>query len=133
MTLVSDLWKSFRGLPTWVQIWMVLILVPVNAASIRFLAEPSAGVIALLAIGGMVPNIFIMIGDRRFTNRMAVPHVILWIPLVVFIGYLLFVSDADLSSTYATYLKALLIVNLISLSFDIPETMEWYRTRHRPS
>jgi len=133
MTLVSDLWKSFRGLPTWVQIWMVLILVPVNVVSVRFLGQPSAGLIALLAIGGMVPNIVIMIADRGFTNRMAVPHVILWIPLVGFIAYLLFVSDADLSATYATYLKALLIVNLISLTFDIPETMEWYRTRNRPS
>lgn len=133
MTLISDLWNSFRGLPTWVQIWMVLILVPVNVVSVRFLGEPSAGLVALLAIGGMLPNLVIMIADRGFTNKMAVPHVILWTPLVGFIAYLLFVAKPDLSAIYATYLTGLLIVNLISLTFDIPETLEWYRTRNRPS
>lgn len=129
MSVLSDIWKSFLGLPNWVKIWMVLILVPVNAVSARFIADPWAWSIAALAFAGMIPNMFILITDRGFTNRMAVPHVIFWIPLVLIIAYLLFLSGLVLPSAYALYLKLLLVINIISLGFDIPETRAWYRSR----
>lgn len=129
MSLFSDIWKSFLELPTWVKIWMVLILVPVNAASARFIGDPWPWLIAALAFAGMIPNVFIMISDRGFTNRMAVPHVIFWIPLVLILAYLLFFSEIILPSAYVVYLKLLLVINIISLGFDIPETRAWLRTR----
>lgn len=129
MSLFSDIWESFLGLPTWVKVWMVLILIPVNAASARFIGDPWAWLIAALAFAGMIPNIFILISDREFTNRMAVPHVIFWMPLVLILAYLLFFSDVILPSAYGVYLKLLLVINFISLGFDIPETRAWLRSR----
>lgn len=129
MSLFSDIWQSFLGLPTWVKVWMVLILIPVNAASARFIGDPWAWLIAALAFAGMIPNIFILISDRGFTNRMAVPHVIFWIPLVLILAYLLIFFDVILPSAYDVYLKLLLVINLISLGFDIPETRAWLRSR----
>lgn len=133
MSLFSDIWESFLKLPTWVKIWMLLILVPVNAASARFIGDPWSWLIAALAFAGMMPNIYIMISDRGFTNRMAVPHVIFWIPLVLMLAYLLLFSDIILPSDYGVYLKFLLVINIISLGFDIPETRAWLRTRREIS
>lgn len=133
MSLFSDIWESFLRLPTWVKIWMVLILVPVNAASARFIGDPWSWLIAALAFTGMIPNIYILISDRGFTNRMAVPHVIFWIPLVLILAYLLLFSDIVLPSAYGVYLKLLLVINIISLGFDIPETRAWLRTRRAHS
>lgn len=129
MSVFSDIWESFLGLPTWVKIWMVFILVPVNAASARFIGEPWSWLIVALAFAGMIPNIVIMLSDRGLTNKMAVPHVIFWIPLVLILAYLLLFPDVTLPPAYAVYLKILLVVNVISLGFDIPETLAWFRTR----
>jgi hypothetical protein len=133
MNLFSDIWQSFLSLPTWVKIWMLLILIPVNAASAWFIGNPWSWLIAALAFAGMIPNIFIVISDRSFTNRMAVPHVVFWIPLVLILAYLLLLSDVTLPSAYGVYLKLLLVINIISLGFDIPETRAWLRTRGTPS
>lgn len=36
MTLFLDIWRSYRALSLWVQIWVNVILVPVNIASLAF-------------------------------------------------------------------------------------------------
>lgn len=133
MSLLSDIWESFLGLPTWVKVWMVLVLVPVNAVSLWFAGDPWSWLIAALAFAGMIPNIFIMLSDRGLTHKMAVPHVIFWTPLVLIITYLLLVSDVVVPPAYSVYLKILLVVNIISLGFDIPETRAWLRTRRSVS
>ena len=38
--------QSFFALPTWVQIWMMFILGPVNMATLAFLNQPSGILIA---------------------------------------------------------------------------------------
>ena len=78
-SLLLDIWQSFRSLPGWVQFWVGSILVPINLFPIVFWDHPDSGfLIATLAIGGMLPNIGIMIAERGFSKSMAISHLFLF-------------------------------------------------------
>jgi len=124
--VIADIWNSFRRMPLWVQIWVAVILVPVNLAPLFFLGEPYAIWVAVLSIGGMIPNLPIMLAERGLSKRMALPHVLIWPPLVVLLGWLLSGPVGD-GGAYATLLMVVLVVDLISLGFDIPDALRWLR------
>jgi hypothetical protein len=124
--VIADIWNSFRRMPLWVQIWVGFILVPVNMVPLLFLGEPFAIWVAVLSIGGMMPNLPIMLFDRGLSKRMGLPHLLIWTPLVVFVGWLL-ASDVPLSDGYGLMLAILLVVDLISLGFDYPDALKWWR------
>ena len=119
-----DIWRSFRALPGWVQIWVAFILAPINLASLAFLDEPGGWLVALLAIGGMLPNMPILFGERGFSKLMALPHVLIWTPLLFVIWNLLSTSA---SGSFALFLWALLIVDAISLGFDFPDLWKCWK------
>lgn len=123
MQLATDLWHNYRALPFWVQIWVFGILVPVNAASIFFVAEPSGVWIAFFAIVAMLINVPVMIVERGFSKTMALSHLPLWTPLVIW----LIVARPDGSPAYQMYLWILLVVDLISLAFDYPDAWRWWK------
>jgi len=72
---------------------------------------------------GMAPNGVIMIYDRGFTKLMAVPHVVPWSVLIVVI----FVVWPPMTETYGLFYWALALTNLISLLFDIPDSVKWWK------
>ena len=109
--LVTDIWTSFRSQPLWVQLWMAFILVPVNLAS--------------LAVIGMAPNVVIMFVERGFGKTMAIPHLLPWTALVLLILF----ARPEGSAAYATYLWVVLVVDVISLLFDYPESWQWLQVR----
>lgn len=123
--MIGDIWRSWWALPAWVQVWVALILVPVNVAALWFLSEPGGGLIALLAVGAMVLNGPIMLWDRGFSKLMALPHVLVWTPLVVLVAAMLWRGEAD--GAFRTYLVILLVTDLVSLGFDIPDLRAWWR------
>ena len=123
MTLIADIWQSFRRLPLWVQIWVGVILVPVNMASSFFIYENMGVLIAALAIGGMAPNLVIMMFDRGFSKAMAIPHLLIWIPMVIFLVWIIQSPWAE--GQYKTYLVLLMSVDALSLAFDISDTWKW--------
>lgn len=123
MKIITDIWRSFRALPTWVQIWVALILVPVNMAAILFVFAPSGMLIAALAIGGMAPNLFLLIHERGFSKAMALPHLLIWTPLVIVVMMAL----GNHTGGYLTFLWVLLAVDLISLGFDFPDAWRWWK------
>lgn len=118
-------------MPRWVQIWVFVILVPVNAISIFFVNEPFGVWIAVLAIGGFAPNLFVMLYERGFSNTMALPHVVIWTPLVIWIAIML--KSGTVGGGFAAYLWVLLVVNLISLAFDFLDTRDWLKGVRRMS
>ena len=124
--MVKDIWRSFRSLPGWVQFWVGIILVPVNLVSIIFAAEPAGGLIAALAIGGMAPNLYFMIKERGFSRIMAIPHVLIWLPLVILIGLWLALGILP-AGCFGTYLIVLFAVNVVSLGFDFVDATKWLR------
>ena len=121
--LAIDIWRSFRSLPAWVQVWMAAILMPVNLLSICFLHEPGAILIAILAIGGMLPNLGIIIFERGLSKMMSIPHLLPWTALVVII----ILDRPEAGSLYDQYLLALAIVNCVSLAFDYPDSIKWLK------
>ena len=125
--MIMEIWASFRRMPLWVQIWVAAILVPVNLAPMVFLSEPYAILIACLSVGGMIPNLVIMLAERGLSKRMALPHLVIWGPLVVVLGCLLAGGLVGASGGYLSMLLLLLMVDLISLGFDIPDAIKWLR------
>ena len=124
--MIRDIWGSFRRLPLWVQVWVGVILVPVNMAPLLFPGAPYVLWVGLLSIGGMMPNLPIMLMEAGLSKRMALPHLVIWLPLVVLLGWIL-ASAEGLEPSYRLMLILLLGVDLISLSFDLPDAVKWYR------
>ena len=93
MSLVRDIWGSTLRLPTPVQVWVFVVLMPVNLAALLVVGQPWGGVVAGLAVGALAVNGVVMVRDRGFSLAMALPHVVLWIPLLGVIAYLLLGHD----------------------------------------
>ncbi|CUH77478.1 hypothetical protein TRM7557_01393 [Tritonibacter multivorans] len=122
--MLFDIWRSFRAMPLWVQIWVAFVLAPANIAALAFLDQPGAPLVGLLAIGGMIPNLPIIFYERGFSKLMALPHILIWTPLCVVI---LSQLSGGTSGAYATFLMALLVIDLMSLGFDYPDFVKWLR------
>lgn len=126
MARLAAIWASFRRLPSWVQLWVTVVLVPVNTAALVFWWAPGGPMIATLAVGGMLPNIPIMLAERGFSRLMALPHVLIWTPLMVIVGG--FLADLALvDGAWRVYLTVLLVVDLVSLVFDWRDLWAWWR------
>ncbi len=127
--MIVDVYNSFRAMPLWVQVWVALILVPVNMASLFFVGQPMGIWIAVLAIGAMLPNLPVILYDRGFSKLMAIPHLLPWTILVVW----LLVAMPEGSVSYELYLWILLVINAISLGFDYPDAFKYWRGDRAPA
>lgn len=121
--LLAEITASFRALPTWVIAWVFLILAPVNAASLAFLGQPSGAYVALFAIGGGVISLAIAIKSRGLTRLVSAGHIIAWTPLLLW----LVLAPPPAEGAYDTYLTILIVVNAISLAFDVNDARLWLR------
>ena len=127
--MILEIWQSFRTLPLWVQIWVGLLLAPINLASLWFIDQPSGGWVALLAVGAMMMNMPVMAYDRGFSKLMAFPHLIPWSILVIWVAFARPIS----TDGYATYLSVLMVTNIISLGFDFPDALNWWKGDREPA
>lgn len=127
--IFMDIWGSFCALPGWVQIWVALILVPINMASLLFINQPMGLWVAFLANIAMMLNLPVMFYDRGFSKLMAVPHLIPW---TILVGILLF-ARPEAPGTYSIYLWVLLGVNTVSLAFDYPDALKWIKGNRAPA
>ena len=103
-------------------------MVPINMAAILFIDQPSGVWIAILAIGAIALNIPVMFYDRGFSKLMAFSHLIPWTILVVWI---VFARPAG-TEAFNTYLWILLFTDLISLAFDFPDALKWWKGDREP-
>jgi hypothetical protein len=120
--MILQIWQSYRRLPLWVQLWVALILVPVNAASLFFVTQPAGAWLALMAVGAMLCNGVLMLVERGFSKVMALPHVLIWTPML---GLILWLLAQDIDDGFRTYLLILLAVDVVSLLLDIIDTRKW--------
>lgn len=120
-------WHSFRSLPAWVQIWVGLILIPVNTAGFIFWDTFSGHCIALAAILIMLTNGPLMWFYAGMNKALSIPHLFIWIPLnIILIGRLL--GDwggGPLSFQEALLAIVVLAINSISLVFDVADSWHW--------
>lgn len=128
--MVTSIWRSYRRLPLWVQIWISALLVPLNLLPLVFWLSgaPFWGAIAFLSVAGMLPNLPIMIRDRGMSKAMSLPHILFWTPLVLILLQVL--VQRGLSAPWDgedLTLAALLVINMISLGFDYVDALKWWR------
>ena len=123
ISTLADIWSSFLAMPRWVQVWVAVILFPANLASFCFLDEPLGVIVALLCTAGWLPNIFILLYEKGFSNSMALPHILPWAALVV----LVCTMTPSLSNNFGIYLWLVAGINAVSLAFDIPDACRWLR------
>ncbi|WP_254428758.1 MULTISPECIES: hypothetical protein [unclassified Ruegeria] len=107
---------------------MAFILIPVNLAPLAFVDQPQGALIAALSVTGMALNIPIMRAARGMTKAMALPHLVCWVPMLAIVIMLL-MDDSALSPGYVQFLVLLLVVDLISLGFDVNDSIVWLRQR----
>ncbi|VVT26188.1 conserved membrane hypothetical protein [Roseovarius sp. EC-HK134] len=120
--MIRQIWQSYRRLPLWVQLWVALILVPVNAASLFFVTQPAGAWLALMAVGAMLCNGVLMLIERGFSKVMALPHILIWTPML---GLILWLLTQDITPTYRNYLVILLAVDVFSLILDVIDSRKW--------
>lgn len=120
-------WASYRRMPAWVQIWVGVILFPTNAVSF-FLLDTWFGYYAAWAAGFVFfTNMPIMYACRGMSRLMAVPHLFGWIPLEI-LGILRFfemVGPLPTTAVEITFIVLIVLVNGVSLIFDIHDTKRW--------
>jgi hypothetical protein len=125
----AEIWKSFRSLPLWVQVWVAGILSPANAVPF-FLLDTWLGAAAAIATGFVVAtNLPIMVAARGMTRLMSVPHLFAWIPLQILIPLRLTGAIGGAPATGAEWWLGviLFVVNGISLVFDVIDSWRWLR------
>lgn len=121
-----DCGRSFRALPTWVQVWVAGVLVPVNAAPFALFWTDTGqmGMVSSLLI--LASNVPIMLHARGMSRLMSVPHLLIWGPLCVWIGLRLHEGAAMGAVEHALEL-ALFAANGVSLLFDVADSWRWWR------
>ncbi|MBI2398374.1 MAG: hypothetical protein HYV17_11300 [Xanthomonadales bacterium] len=121
-----DCGRSFRSLPLWVQIWVALFLVPVNAAPFLLFDTDVGriGMISTLLI--LLTNVPIMLVERGMSRLMSVPHLLIWTPLIVLLVLHLQYAAA-LTSAERALAWALIALNGTSLGFDVLDSWRWWR------
>lgn len=124
-----QVWTSFRHLPSWVQLWLGIILVPANAASLLLLDTPSGTWAAWAGLFVIATNIPIMLRDRGMSRLMALPHLLAWVPLHLALVVRLNggVASIPLSAAEQAFAIMILIINGVSLTFDVTDTWRWCR------
>ncbi len=99
---------------------------PVNLATFFFLDTPTGFVGCIAAIIAFGANAYLIIANGGVSKVMAIPHLIAWIPLVVFLLWQLLLTNNITSGSGEHWLAWLLVIfNGISLLFDIYDTRQW--------
>lgn len=124
---LTAIWASYRSLPLWVQIWVGLILVPVNVAPFFLLDTWTGKAAAVAALFVAATNLPIMLWYAGMNAAMAIPHLIAWLPLEAALVLRLSGNAGPTAFHQPEQVLAwtLLIANGISLAFDIPDTFKW--------
>jgi len=107
---------------------MAGILAPVNLVALWFVSELYGVLVAMRAVGAMVPNLFIPIKTRGFGSEMAIPHLIFWPPLL---ALTLWLQGAGVGAHFALYFWVLFAVDLVSVAFDLRNTVSLAAKRKR--
>jgi hypothetical protein len=128
-TRPSHIWHSFRSLPGWVQLWVGGILIPVNALPFFLLDSWSGRAAALAALFVVVTNVPIMWAAAGMSRAMSLPHLLAWMPLEVALALRLsgVVGAVSAGRTEVALAIMLLVVNGVSLLFDMLDSWRWLR------
>ena len=90
-----------------------------------FLLNYEAGFwVAVLGAVGILVNLPILFMNGGMSKVLAIPHLIFWIPLHFILMHLL-LNNTDIGKFEQNYIMVILIINTISLGFDLYDANEW--------
>lgn len=129
MQRLTAIYQSYRSLPLWVQIWVVLILMPANAAAFVLLDTWLGVAAAIAAVFVVVTNAPIMWFTGGMSRLMSVPHLFAWFPLQVLIVMRLaeMVGPSPVLAVEWVFGVILFVINGISLVFDTIDSWRWIK------
>lgn len=113
--------QSFYALPQWVQ-WWVVVLFAMNALSIVFLRHASGRLVFVFWLIMTALGAWMVMQAGGLTRALAFVH-FLWVPMIIWLGR----APGDPGSTrlVRSWLVLLVLVNCISLGFDVVEIVHW--------
>ncbi|MBA2691601.1 MAG: hypothetical protein H0U65_03785 [Rubrobacter sp.] len=117
--------RSFMRLPLWVRVWLVFILLPANAATFFMKGTPTGSWAARTSAFIAAVNGSVILIQRGWGKALAVPHLFAWVPLLVFAARR--VGEPEASRSERAHAGILLVVNGISLVFDVADTWRWIK------
>ncbi len=117
--------NSFQSPAGRVRAWALLMQVPVNLASLAFVAEFLGEVIALLAVGGLLAGGVIVLWQRGLSRAVAFGVLIFWLPLVALIWF--YLGNFRAPEVFLIYLRVLMWINAASLLFALRDAWKWWR------
>jgi len=123
---LADIYRSFRSLPGWVQIWVGAILVPANALPFFILDHPVGQAGAAAALFVLATNVPLAWITRGMNAVLSLPHLVAWLPLQCYLAWWLWTTPGASGMPLITA-ATLLAVNGISLMFDTLDAVRWLR------
>lgn len=129
MNTLHESWQSFRSLPVWVQIWVGLILVPANVAPFFLLDTWSGQRAAITALFVVATNMPLMLWYAGMNRALSIPHLLAWIPLEIALVMRVTgqAGPETLAAPELALAWGLLVINGISVVFDVLDTWRWVR------
>lgn len=123
-SLSADVWRSYRSLPMWVQVW-VTWLVGINVASVGQLDHPSGRATARGLVVWLLPNAVFLVTIRGLGKVHALSHVLVF-PVVV-ASLIRRLGADDASASERRFAGLVVVTNAISMAFDILDAAAWLR------
>ncbi len=112
--------------PTWVQIWLNVLLVGAFILPLSFLiwrASRMAGVLTLAASLLSGVSINWMYGQMGYVKLLGLPHIVFWTPLAIYLWRQ--IRHPDMPVWPRRLMSVTLVVIAISLAFDYVDVARW--------
>ncbi|ASK35406.1 hypothetical protein [Alloalcanivorax mobilis] len=120
---------SIRSLPLWARLWIVLVVVPVNAAGFFMLHTVSGWVIAIAALFVLTSNAALLWHRAGMSRLLSIPQLIAWVPLLMLLVSRLvggWGPDEIEPGEWALAVLAVM-VTAVTLFFDVVESWRWWQ------
>ncbi len=122
---VQSILHSFRSLPTWVQLWVGLLII-VNSGWVALLDTPTGMATAIAAAVVMLTNGPLTYYYGGMNRALSIPHLLAWIPLQAYLIHHLYQQQGiAIAPVEYAYGVSVLVVNGISLIFDVIDSWRW--------
>ena len=124
----KDFMAGVRSLAIGWQIWLLLLVIVNFFIPVYFISHLEAQLtIAAFFVGGMIGMVLVKL--QGFTRLIGLMH-ILWIPLVIYLAGKLDVFPS--SQPFGLWIRALLVLNGISLLIDFVDVFRYVRGERKP-
>lgn len=122
-TLFAETWRSFRALPTWVQLWASWLVVLNVVVSLR---DDAVGRLARVpTVVFLAVNTGLVVAERGFSKALSLAHLVVWPHLVVASARRALDPSVEPGERVAAGVLA--ATNAVSLGFDVPDALAWWR------